>query len=69
MNGQPVEEIDPRLVYVMAGMNRVPIQKDIVYKTSENTALRADVYRPPDMEAGERRHARLPEPSHRPSCF
>jgi acetyl esterase/lipase len=59
MNGQPVEEIDPRLVYVMAGMNRVPVQKDIVYKTSEHTALRADVYRPPDMEAGERRAAAI----------
>ncbi|HEX6508394.1 MAG TPA: prolyl oligopeptidase family serine peptidase [Chloroflexota bacterium] len=54
MNEPPIEEIEPRLVYVTPGMDRVPVEKDIVYKTAEDTELRADVYQPPDRPMGER---------------
>src|SRR5258706_5694830 len=41
-----------RLVYQIPGMEQVPVQKDITFKTVERLALRMDVYYPQGMEQG-----------------
>lgn len=38
-----------RVVYQLPGMERVPVGKDITYKTIDGEALKMDVYYPPDM--------------------
>ena len=41
-----------RLVYQIPGMEQVPVQKDITFKTVERLALKMDVYYPQGMEQG-----------------
>lgn len=39
-----------RVVYALPGMEQVPVQRGIVYKTVEGEDLKLDVYYPPDMQ-------------------
>jgi acetyl esterase/lipase len=46
-----------RLVYQIPGMEQVPVQKDITFKTVERLALKMDVYYPRGTEQGMTRPA------------
>ncbi len=53
-----LEEIKPmRVVYSVPGMERVKVQKNLVYKKAGDLELQMDVYAPPDLKRGERRPA------------
>jgi len=53
-----LEEIKPmRVVYSVQGMERVKVQKNLVYKKAGDLELQMDVYAPPDLKRGERRPA------------
>lgn len=45
------------VVYKLPGMDRVSVKKDVVYKRSGETALRLDLYYPPDFDASKSAHA------------
>lgn len=53
------QDVEPRLVYSVPGMESVPVQRDVVYKTVADVQLRADVYQPPDLRVGEQRPAAI----------
>jgi acetyl esterase/lipase len=44
------EEFQARIVYAIPDMRRVSVERDLVYKTVDATALRFDVYYPPAAE-------------------
>lgn len=46
-----------RVVYSVTGMERVKVQKNLVYKKAGDLELQMDVYAPPDLKRGERRPA------------
>ena len=46
-----------RVVYSVPGMERVKVQKNLVYKKAGELELQMDVYAPPDLKRGERRPA------------
>ena len=53
-----LEEIKPmRVVYSVPGMERVKVQKNLVFKKAGDLELQMDVYAPPDLKRGERRPA------------
>ena len=53
-----LEEIKPmRVVYSVPGMERVKVQKNLIYKKAGDLELQMDVYAPPDLKRGERRPA------------
>ena len=55
-NAQPQDPLRQPVVYRLPDMERASVQRDITYKTVNSTALKMDVYYPPDVKNG----ARLP---------
>lgn len=51
------EIISKRIVYAVSGMEQVEVRKDLVYKRTEETELKADVYLPPGLAEDEGRPA------------
>lgn len=47
------------LVYELPGMDQVPVETDLVYRTIADRELHMDVYHPPGQRPGERRPAVL----------
>lgn len=46
---------DKQIVYTVAGMDKVVARRNVTYHTLDDTALRMDVYHPPDLGPRERR--------------
>ncbi|HEY0781397.1 MAG TPA: alpha/beta hydrolase [Thermoanaerobaculia bacterium] len=49
--------VNKPVVYTVPGMDQVQVKKDLVYKPSEDPAMKMDVYEPPGLAATERRPA------------
>jgi dipeptidyl aminopeptidase/acylaminoacyl peptidase len=46
-----------RIVYGVPGMEKIRAQKDLAYKRVAGAELKMDVYNPPNLRSGARRHA------------
>jgi acetyl esterase/lipase len=46
-----------RMVYGVPGMEKIRAQKDLAYKRVAGAELKMDVYNPPNLRSGARRHA------------
>jgi len=46
-----------RIVYQIPGMERVPVRRDLTYKTVEDVELKMDVYYPANLPSGAYRPA------------
>jgi acetyl esterase/lipase len=66
MNTQNLDRRDPewvaeiaskRIVYTVPGMEQVEVRRDVVYKSTDEAELKADIYIPADSSDAERRPA------------